>query len=129
MSVTTVAPALREDDDTLLGTTETWFVRRGLPYFIEDRRATDDVFTRALPLLAAYFVISLMVVLSLRLTPLQRVGGAALGIGLLFAIYVLRNLATGRGALALPKRIGWIELGAFVVIPPAVDAEIGRAHV
>ncbi len=112
----------RVDDDTLLSATESWFVQRGLPYFIEDRRATDDVFSRALPLLVAYFVISLMAVLSLHLSLLQRVGGAVLAIGLLLAIYVLRNVLTGARALARPRRIGWIELGAFVLIPPAVGA-------
>src|SRR5260370_20364799 len=112
MSVLGVAPTRRADDDALLSTTESWFVKRGLPYFIEDRRATDDVFTRALPLLAAYFVISLMVVLSLHLTVAKRVAGAALGIALLLAIYVLRNLAAGRPALSKPRRIGWTELGA-----------------
>jgi hypothetical protein len=126
MSVTAAAPAAQLDDDALLSTTESWFVRRGLPFFIEDRRATDDVFTRALPLLSVYFVISLMVVLALHLTVPQRIGGAALGVGLLFAIYVLRNLAAGRRALARPRRIGWIELGAFVAIPPIVDAVVRK---
>lgn len=126
MSVLSAAPERRIDDDTLLSQTESWFVKRGLPYFIEDRKATDDVFTRALPLLAAYFVISLMVVLSLRLTIPQRIGGAALGIGLLLGLYVIRNLISGRGALSRPRRIGWIEVGALVLIPPAVDAVVRK---
>jgi len=110
-----------ENDDALLARTESWFVRRGLPYFIEDRRATDDVFTPALPLLLGYFVIDLMVVLSLRLTPWQRVGGAVLGVLLLAFLYMLRNLVKGEKALSLPKRITWIELSGFVLIPPVVD--------
>ncbi len=126
MSVLSAAPEIRADDDTLLSQTESWFVKRGLPYFIEDRKATDDVFTRALPLLAAYFVISLMVVLSLRLTVPQRIGGAALGIGLMLGLYVIRNLISGRGALSRPRRIGWLEVGALVLIPPAVDAVVRK---
>src|ERR1700738_5036365 len=122
MSAMDVVPVGRVDDDTLLSTTESWFVKHGLPFFIEDRKATDDVFSRALPLLAVYFVISLMVVLSLHLTLLQRLGGATLGIALLLAIYLLRNLLTGRRALARPRRIGWVELSALVVIPPVVGA-------
>jgi hypothetical protein len=105
----------------LLVSAETWFVRRGLPYFIEDRKATDDVFSPALPLLLGYFVINLMVVLSLRLTLWQRVGGAALGIALLAGLYVLRNMVKGERALSLPRRISWIEFGGFVLIPPVVD--------
>jgi hypothetical protein len=126
MSAVVFASAGTDGDDRLLSAAESWFVRRGLPYFIEDRKATDDVFTRALPLLAFYFVVSLMVVLSLHLTVPQRVAGAALGIALLLAIYLLRNLVAGRGVLALPQRIGWIELGAFVIVPPAVDAVVRR---
>jgi hypothetical protein len=110
-----------ENDDELLVRAESWFVRRGLPYFIEDRKATDDVFSAALPLLLGYFVIDLMIVLSLRLTIWQRVGGAALGIALLAGLYMLRNLVKGERAFSLPRRISWIEFGGFVLIPPVVD--------
>jgi hypothetical protein len=110
-----------ENDDELLVRAESWFVRRGLPYFIEDRKATDDVFSAALPLLLGYFVVDLMIVLSLRLTIWQRVGGAALGIALLAGLYMLRNLVKGERAFSLPRRISWIEFGGFVLIPPVVD--------
>ena len=109
-----------ENDDALLESTETWFVRRGLPYFIEDRKATDDVFTRALPLLLGFFVINLMVVLSLHLTLVYRVGGAALGIVLIALVYMLRNMIKGEKLVGLPSRIGWFEIAGFVVIPPIV---------
>ena len=112
---------MSDTDDVLLARTESWFVRHGLPYFIEDRKATDDVFSPALPLLLGYFVINLMVVLSLRLTPWQRVGGAVLGILLLCLLYMLRNLVKGDRALGLPRRTGWLEIGGFVLIPPVVD--------
>ncbi len=112
---------MAENDDELLVRAESWCVRRGLPYFIEDRKATDDVFSAALPLLLGYFVIDLMIVLSLRLTIWQRVGGAALGIALLAGLYMLRNLAKGERAFSLPRRISWIEFGGFVLIPPVVD--------
>ena len=112
---------MSETDDVLLTRTESWFVRHGLPYFIEDRKATDDVFSLALPLLLGYFVIDLMVVLALRLTLWQRIGGAALGILLLCVIYMLRNLVKGEKALGLPRRTGWLEIAGFVLIPPIVD--------
>ena len=108
-------------DDGLLYETETWFVRRGLPYFIEDYKATDDVFTKALPLLIVWFIVNLMVVLSLHLTVIERVGGAALGMGLICVAYLLRNLIRGRKVFSAPHRIGWVEMTAFVMIPPIVD--------
>ncbi|HET9173503.1 MAG TPA: hypothetical protein VFN97_28990 [Actinospica sp.] len=112
---------MADNDDELLVRAESWFVKRGLPYFIEDRKATDDVFSPALPLLLGYFVINLMVVLALRLTLWQRVGGAALGIALLVVLYMLRNLVKGEKAFSLPSRISWVEFGGFVLIPPVVD--------
>lgn len=108
-------------DDGLLYETETWFVRRGLPYFIEDYKASDDVFTKALPLLIVYFIVNLMVVLSLHLSVVERVGGAALGTGLICLAYLARNLFVGRKMFSTPNRIGRVELTAFVVIPPIVD--------
>ena len=112
---------MSETDDVLLTRTETWFVRHGLPYFIEDRKAPDDVFSPALPLLLGYFVIDLMAVLALRLTLWQRVGGAVLGIMLLCVVYMLRNLVKGEKAMGLPRRTGWLEVAGFVLIPPVVD--------
>jgi hypothetical protein len=108
------------NDDLLLKRTESWFVKRGLPYFIEDRKATDDVFTRALPLLLGLFVINLMVVLSLHLMVWQRIGGAVLGVALMALLYMVLNLVRGQKALRMPTRIGWIEIAGFVLIPPIV---------
>jgi hypothetical protein len=126
MAMAMATPARPQDDHILLHTTETWFVRRGLPYFIEEHKATEDVFTRAYPLLVVYFVIDLMVMLSLHLTPVARILGALLGMVLLSTVSVARNLILGHKALAWPKRIGWLELTAFIVIPPIVDAAVRR---
>ena len=122
VSITPEAPS----DDTLLYETETWFVRRGLPYFIEDYKATDNVFTKALPILIVYFIGNLMVVLSLHLTPIERATGAALGTALLVVAYLVRNLLTGQRMLSMPKRVGWFELIAFTAIPPIVDYVVRR---
>ncbi|MBR7838453.1 hypothetical protein KDL01_34625 [Actinospica durhamensis] len=111
---------MAESYDQLLERTESWFVRRGLPYFIEDRKATEDVFTSALPLLLVYFVANLMVVLSLHLTAPQRIGGATLGVLLLALLYMVRNMFKGEKAVGLPSQINWFELGGFVAIPPIV---------
>ena len=40
-----------------LRATERWFIRRGLPMFVEDYSAGRDVWTRALPALAVIFVL------------------------------------------------------------------------
>ena len=45
-----------------LRATEKWFIRRGLPMFVEDYSAGRDVWTRALPALATLFVLELFAV-------------------------------------------------------------------
>lgn len=115
---------MSETDDVLLERTETWFVRRGLPYFIEDRTATDDVFTRGLPLLLVYFVVNLLVVLSSRLqavTVPERVEAGALGVLVLSLLYGVRNVLRRERFFSLPNRISWMEIAAFILIPPVVD--------
>ena len=50
------------DDRTradLCGRTERWFVQRGLPHFIDEYRATTDVWTRAAPFLTLVFLAEL----------------------------------------------------------------------
>ena len=39
----------------LASQTESWFVKRGLPHFIDEYRATTDVWTRAAPFLILIF--------------------------------------------------------------------------
>ena len=111
---------MSKNDDVLLKSAESWFIRRGLPYFIEDHNATDDVFTRALPLLVGLLVINLMVALPLHLRPWQMICGVLLGIALMLLLYMVRNLVRGEQALGKPSRIGWIEIAGFVLIPPIV---------
>jgi hypothetical protein len=113
-------PHADPEDAGLLAATETWFVKRGLPFFIQDYRATDDVFTRALPVFVAYFVVNLMLMLTLHLSAWERAAGAVLGTGVLLAAYVLRNVADDRRPFGMPRRIGFAELALFVLVPPVV---------
>jgi hypothetical protein len=39
-------------------TTEKWFVRRGVPHFISNYSATEDVFRRVLPVLVVWLLLS-----------------------------------------------------------------------
>lgn len=113
-------PTGHPEDAGLLKATETWFVKRGLPFFIQDYRATDDVFTRAFPVFVAYFVINLMLMLTLRLSAWERVAGAVIGMVVLLGVYAIRNRASKRRAFDKPQRVGFAELALFVVIPPVV---------
>ena len=131
-----MAPNLRAklsavDDLTradLCGRTERWFVQRGLPHFIDEYRATTDVWTRAAPFLTLVFLAELSFSLDedregLReLLPL--LGGLAIFVGGLMAVNRLR----GRRPLQRPDRVGTPELSLFVIAPALLPALFSKDH-
>jgi hypothetical protein len=108
--------------------TERWFVRRGLPHFIEDYRATTDVWTRAAPFLTLVFLAELSFSLDedregwSELLPI--VGGAAI---LLVGVVVVNRLR-GRRPLQRPDRVGTPELTLFVLGPALLPAFFSKDH-
>ncbi|GAA2051522.1 hypothetical protein GCM10009839_68160 [Catenulispora yoronensis] len=112
-----LAEAHRHLDDV-----EIWFVRRGLPHFIENYRATEDVFKRALPL----FVVLVLFQMGLELTSssptwADRGIGAAIGFGTVLVVFLAANLARQPHAwYRLPRVIGAPEIAVLVVLGPAV---------
>lgn len=112
-----LADAHRHLDDV-----EKWFVRRGLPHFIENYRATEDVFKRALPL----FVVLVLFQMGLELTSKEvhwsdRAVGAAVGLGAVIVIFLVSNLIRQPQAwYRLPRVIGIPEIALLVVLGPTV---------
>lgn len=108
--------------------TERWFVRRGLPHFIDTYRATTDVWTRAAPFLTLVFLAELTFSLDEdregldELLPL--LGGAAI---FLTAIVVVNRLR-GRRPLQRPDRVGTPELTVFVLVPALLPALFSEDH-
>jgi hypothetical protein len=96
---------------------ERQFRRAGLPLLIEDYSASEDIFTRAAPLLA--LVAFLEVFGAVDLTwPWWANVLTVLGAGaLLGGAVALRNRALGRAPLAVPERVGPGELAGFVLVP------------
>ena len=97
--------------------TEVWLTRQGLPHFIDDYSATQDVFTRMTPFLIFMFFAE---------------GGFAFGnrfsgwaqaeiVGLFFLAAIgagiVLNLIQKRHILHLPRRVGPLEIGAFILVP------------
>lgn len=108
-----------------LRATEKWFIRRGLPMFVEDYSAGRDVWTRALPALATLFVTSLLGI-SIR---------AEDRLGTIFAIlvvvgfvvgYVVWNRRRGAHVWALPEKVTRTWLGLFVLVPAALSFAFDR---
>ncbi|HEY5698189.1 MAG TPA: hypothetical protein VIT01_11850 [Acidimicrobiales bacterium] len=119
------------DDRTradLCGRTERWFVQRGLPHFIDEYRATTDVWTRAAPFLTLVFLAELSFSLDEdreglgELLPL--LGGLAIFVVGVMAVNRLR----GRRPLQRPDRVGTPELCLFVIAPALLPALFSKDH-
>src|SRR5438093_4147337 len=104
---------------------EASFRRDGLPNLAEHYTASEDVFTRALPLLSLVFLIEVLNALNLTWTwwqnTLALLGGLAVLIGVTGALNRLR----GRPFLSLPRTVGVPEMGAFVLVPPVLPLLFG----
>jgi hypothetical protein len=97
---------------------ETRLRRAGLPLLIEDYSAREDVFTRLLPLLGLLFVLELSNALNFDWSLAANV---ACVIGALLVLFVpvgLLNRSRGQRALSLPRRVGNLEIGIFLLVPP-----------
>lgn len=107
---------------------ERWFLRRGLPHFIEDYSARRDVLTRTLPVLTLVFLVEVVNApkesFPLWLDVLAVVGGFAILLG----GWAIANRARGRPAFQRPDTIGPAEVALFVVLPALVPAVFGQQY-
>lgn len=101
------------------------FRRAGLPLFIENYTATEDVFTRAVPVLGFVFIAEMLGAVQLDWSPLANVGAALAGLAILLGTYGIVNRARGRRFLALPDRVGRTELALFVLVPALLPLIFG----
>jgi hypothetical protein len=108
---------------------ERWFVRRGVPHFIDDYRATTNVWTRAFPTLVVLFVAGIATELGLEsefgagLSALLVAGAIVAALALLVAV----NRVLGRGLFERPEHIGPAELVLFVGVPLAIAIIVERS--
>jgi hypothetical protein len=105
--------------------TERWFARRGVPHFTAEYSASEDVLTRALPILILVFLASSVAAIDLDWPPAGIALAIAGGFGILLAAWSLLNRARGRRPLAPPERIGSVEIGAFLLIPTLLPVVFG----
>lgn len=96
---------------------EVWFIRRGVPHFIEDYSATQDVFTRALPTLSLVFVFEMFGTLNFEWPLWANLLVLPVGFGALIGAWAVLNRARGRRRLQLPDDLGLAELATFVFVP------------
>jgi hypothetical protein len=104
--------------------TERWFVRRGVPHFIQDYSAATDIFTRAAPFLTFIFLIEVFAALNFEAwwaNTLAVIGA----FGLIVGVWAQINRWRGRPALQRPSSIGSVELSAFILVPPIIPVVFG----
>src|SRR6478672_10884001 len=101
------------------------FRRAGLPLFIHDYTAAEDVFTKALPFLAVVFVALVLSALNLKWGFWANLGAFLGGLAIMVVAFGLLNLARGRPFVSLPSRVGLPELTAFVLVPSLLPLVFG----
>jgi hypothetical protein len=108
--------------DRATAETEDWFVRHGLPFFVEGRRISVDDLAhgRSVVVLALAYLGSLVVAVPPDRSWPVRLGLAAVGLVALVAVWALANLARRQRALERPRRVGVVEVALFALGPAAV---------
>ena len=93
------------------------FRSAGLPLFIEGWNASEDVFTRAVPLFALVFVGELLGALDRDWSVWANLAAGVGGLAILLSGFGLLNVARRRRFFELPHRVGRVELAIFVILP------------
>jgi hypothetical protein len=93
------------------------FRRAGLPLLIEDYSASQDIFTRAVPLLGVVFAGEVLGAVNLDWSPVANVAAVTGALLFMLAALALLNRSRGQPPLARPRDIGRLELAGFVVVP------------
>jgi hypothetical protein len=101
------------------------FRRSGLPWFIENYTAAEDIFTRAAPLLGIVFVLQVLNAFNEDFSTWQNAGALVGGLAILMVATGLANRMRGRRFFAIPRRVGGIELTVFVLAPAVVPLVFG----
>jgi hypothetical protein len=108
------------DDGDLIDATENWFVHNGIPHFIDDFTASEDVWTRAVGFLTFVFFSEMFLTFGRDVSGWQQLGAFIGGLALVGAGIVAVNRLRGRSNFARPEEIGIGELALFVTIPPVL---------
>jgi hypothetical protein len=110
-----------------VGEVEQWFVRRGVPHFIDEYAATTDIWTRSLPVLLIAYVARGFNALDLREWTWQRNLVAAVAVVVVLVVgWVVTDLVRGRPPFRAPTVLGTPELAAFIIGPAVPSALFGQ---
>ena len=106
--------------------TEDWFLRHGLPFFVEGRKISVDDLAhgRSVVVLGLAYFGSLVIAVPADRAWWQRLLLAAGGLLALVAVWAVANLARRQRALERPRRVGVVEVAVFALGPAAVVAAL-----
>ncbi|MFN2536985.1 MAG: hypothetical protein ABR549_02390 [Mycobacteriales bacterium] len=96
------------------------FREAGLPSFIADRTAGQDVWRRALPLMGLVFFLEVLGAVDLNLSFAANLALILAAVALLLGAVGLSNRARRRPLFSAPSDAGRVELVGFVVLPALV---------
>ncbi|MGH9290793.1 MAG: hypothetical protein ACRD0V_21275 [Acidimicrobiales bacterium] len=105
---------------------ERWFVRRGVPHFIEHYDASGHIWTRSLPLLVVIYVLRGLYALDLDKGFGFNLVALLLTLVVLVATWAIANLVRRRPAFAWPREVGPWELAVFVLGPAIPSVLYGQ---
>jgi hypothetical protein len=106
---------------------ERWFIRRGVPHFIDDYAATTDIWTRSLPFLIVVYVARGFNALDLYEWTWQRnLVAAGAVIVVLIVGWALTDVIRHRPVFRPPDVLGIPELAAFIIGPAVPSAMFGQ---
>lgn len=117
--------ATRRDAPQLIEATERWFLRRGIPHFIDRYQASEDVFTRTLPVLSLIFLFEVLGAASLDWPWWQNLLALLGGAAVLLVAWGAVNRLRGRPSFQRPDDVGPVELTVFVLVPPLLPLVFG----
>jgi hypothetical protein len=116
-----------EIDADALRDTERWFIRRGLPMFVEDYSAGRDVWTRALPALATLFVLSLLAVTVRAEDKVGVVLALLVVVGFVAGFVVWNRRRDAPHVWSLPDHVTGVWLLVFVLVPASLSFAFDRS--
>ena len=108
--------------DEGIAATERWFRGRGVPHFIQHYNAREDILTRALPFLVLALLLEAFFFVDRDFTWWGNVLVVGFVLALILGTWAGINFLRGRRLLALPERVGWVEVLVYLLLPGSLAA-------
>jgi hypothetical protein len=113
------------DREGTLRQVEEFFLRSGVPHLSARYDAREDTLTRARTSLLVLMVLGITLAVRPDWPFWARLTAAVAGVVAILGLIALINILRGRPPLVRPERVSFLEAGAIVLAPAAIDLAIG----